>query len=58
MLAKCPNTVRVLRLLNFGKQKFFNASVLKGTYRRHFCTLRAKFWSLAAAEQRFISLAI
>lgn len=22
MLAKCPNAMRVLRLLNFGKQKF------------------------------------
>jgi len=27
MLAKCPNSVRVLRLLNFGKQKFLDASL-------------------------------
>lgn len=26
MLAKCPNALRVLRLKDFGKQKFFNVS--------------------------------
>lgn len=28
MLAKCPNALRVLRLKDFGKQKFFNVSFL------------------------------
>ncbi len=44
MLAKCPNTVRVLRLLNFGKQKFFNAlSRLNALSGRHFCAREANF---------------
>ncbi|MBB3354520.1 hypothetical protein FHT70_004472 [Rhizobium sp. BK049] len=32
MLAKCPNALRVLRLRDFGKQKFFNVS-----FRAHCC---------------------
>lgn len=27
MLAKCPNALRVLRLKDFGKQKFFGVSL-------------------------------
>lgn len=50
MLAKCPNTVRVLRLLNFGKQKFFNAFMLAGTRGLHFCASGAKFWSSSAKD--------
>jgi hypothetical protein len=34
MLAKCPNAMRVLRLLNFGKQKFSCGAALANAYRR------------------------
>ena len=50
MLAKCPNAVRVLRLLNFGKQKFFNASMLAGACGVRFCAPGAKFRSFSAKD--------
>jgi hypothetical protein len=34
MLAKCPNAMRVLRLLNFGKQKFSCGAVPANALRR------------------------
>lgn len=43
MLAKCPNALRVLRLKDFGKQKFFYVSFLAHPCRYPICAKTQNF---------------
>jgi hypothetical protein len=42
MLAKCPNTMRVLRYYNFGKQKFSDEWAAAASFQGAFCAQTKK----------------